>query len=211
MLTLTVACCSRSSQFEEAREVLHHAVQKKNCDATVLELEQLLFKIKEREHGPKRQSKDSLATSSEMSSIRSPDARTGPGALGGASINIPPRGIRNAIVTPDPAIEVQIVPVNQRVVQSRKQNDDDEFHILVKHLGGQSSLLKLHEDGSVADLRKLVASRWKDDRLAVRINGQQVTDPEQPLSAHGFAGSRCLLIVTEVVYVRCKLKGGMEK
>ena len=104
------------------------------------------------------------------------------------------------------------MPVNKSLAQFREENNEHEFHLLLKNLDGRTSALILHANGTVEELRELVTSCWDGDILPpvhLTINGQQVTKDKQPLSAHGFQGSGCLLVVREVV---CKkLKGGMEK
>ena len=105
------------------------------------------------------------------------------------------------------------MPVNNTLVQFREENNEHEFHhLLLKNLDGRTSALTLHANGTVEELRELVTSCWDGDRLSpvhLTINGQQVTKDKQALSAHGFEGSGCLLVVREVA--RIQLKGGMEK
>ena len=105
------------------------------------------------------------------------------------------------------------MPVNNTLVQFREENNEHEFHhLLLKNLDGRTSASTLHENGTVGELRGLLNSCWDGDRLPpvhLTINGQQVTKDKQLLSAHGFQGSGCLLVVREVVCM--KLKGGMEK
>ena len=104
------------------------------------------------------------------------------------------------------------MPVNKTLAQFHEENDGHDFHLLLKNLDGRTSALTLHANGTVGELRGLLNSCWDGDRLPpvhLTINGQQVTKDKQPLSAHGFQGSGCLLVVREVA---CKkLKGGMEK
>ena len=104
------------------------------------------------------------------------------------------------------------MPVNKSLAQFREEYNEHEFHLLLKNLDGRTSALTLHANGTVGELRELLNSWWGGDRLPpvhLTINGQQVTKDKQPLSAHGFQGSGCLLVVREVVSM--KLKGGMEK
>ena len=104
------------------------------------------------------------------------------------------------------------MPVNKSLAQFREENNEHEFHLLLKNLDGRTSALTLHANGTVGELRGLLNSCWDGDRLPpvrLTINGEQVTKDKQPLSAHGFQGSGCLLVVREVVSM--KLKGGMEK
>ena len=104
------------------------------------------------------------------------------------------------------------MPVTKSLAQSRKENNDHDFHLLLKNMDGRNSAPTLHADGTVEDLCELLTSCWDGDRLSpvhLTINGQQVTKDKQALSAHGFEGSGCLLVVREVA--RIQLKGGMEK
>ena len=103
------------------------------------------------------------------------------------------------------------MPVNKTLAQFHEENDGHDFHLLLKNLDGRTSALTLHADGTVEELLELAAAcSWKDDiPAAVRLNGQRVTNIKQRLSAYGFMGSQCLVIVHEASHM--KLEGGMEK
>ena len=113
---------------------------------------------------------------------------------------------RTAAIQFDRTIFVQAIPVSQAA-------HNEGFRVFAKRLDGQSSYLPVVPDhGTLEDLLQRVSSSWKDARFAtvtVNLRGQHVTDLKQPLSAYGFRGSQCFLVLSEVPHM--KLKGGMDR
>ena len=183
---------------DEAREVLCGALRNGFCRQECAELEELLLKIDHRKQGKSvAQKSDAFDSSTTNASISVPDVASLITALA------------SKLEFNAPVLNIQIVAVNREVMTLREQNNDQGYHILFKHKDGHATALQLPAHATTEDLRELVWS-WKDDiAAAVHLNGQQVTNIKQPLSAYGFIGSQCLVVVDEVSHM--KLKGGMEK
>ena len=184
---------------DEAREVLCGALRNGFCRQECAELEELLLKIDHRKQGKSvAQKSDACDSSITNACISVPDV---------ASILALASNLEfNARV-----LNIQIVAVNREVMTLREQNNDQGYHILFKREDGHTSALQLPAHATIEDLRDLAAACcWTHDiAAAVHLNGQQVTNIKQPLSAYGFMGSQCLVVVDEVSHM--KLKGGMEK
>ena len=185
---------------DEAREVLCGALRNGFCRQECAELEELLLKIDLWKQGKSvAQKSDACDSSITNACISVPDVASLITALA------------SKLEFNAPVLNIQIVAVNREVMTLREQNNDQGYHILFKHKDGHATALQLPAHATIEDLRELAAAwSWKDDiAAAVHLNGQQVTNIKQPLSAYGFMGSQCLVVVHETSHM--KLKGGMEK
>ena len=181
---------------DEAREVLCGALRNGFCRQECAELEELLLKIDLRNHCKSvAQKSDAFDSSITNACISVPDVAS---LASNSEFNTR-------------VLNIQIVAVNREVMTLREQNNDQGYHILFKHEDGHATALQLPAHATIEDLRELAAACcWTHDiAAAVHLNGQQVTNIKQPLSAYGFMGSQCLVVVDEVSHM--KLKGGMEK
>ena len=186
---------------DEAREVLCGALRNGFCRQECAELEELLLKIDHSKQGKSVAQKSDAFDSSSINNacISVPDVASFITALA-SKLEF------NARV-----LNIQIVAVNREVMTLREQNNDQGYHILFKHKDGHATAWQLPAHATIEDLRELAAACcWTHDiAAAVHLNGQQVTNTKQPLSAYGFMGSQCLVVVHETSHM--KLKGGMEK
>ena len=184
---------------DEAREVLCGALRNGFCRQECAELEELLLKIDLGKQGKSvAQKSDACDSSITNACISVPDVASFLALASNSEFNAR-------------VLNIQIVAVNREVMTLREQKNDQGYHILFKHKDGHATALQLPAHATIEDLRELAAAwSWKDDiAAAVHLNGQQVTNIKQPLSAYGFMGSQCLVVVDEVSHMN--LKGGMEK
>ena len=184
---------------DEAREVLCGALRNGFCRQECAELEELLLKIDHRKQGKSvAQKSDAFDSSITNACISVPDVASFLALASNLEFNTR-------------VLNIQIVAVNREVMTLREQNNDQGYHILLKHEDGHTTALQLPAHATIEDLRELAAACcWTHDiAAAVHLNGQQVTNIKQPLSAYGFMGSQCLVVVDEVSHM--KLGGGMEK
>ena len=184
---------------DEAREVLCGALRNGFCRQECAELEELLLKIDHRKQGKSvAQKSDAFDSSTTNACISVPDVASFLALASNLEFNAR-------------VLNIQIVAVNREVMTLREQNNDQGYHILFKREDGHTTASQLPAHATIEDLRELAAACcWTHDiAAAVHLNGQQVTNIKQPLSAYGLMGSQCLVVVDEVSHM--KLKGGMEK